>query len=356
MRKVLVFILVVVILSACGCEFIKKMPETPVEEVVHLYAEPEAVPQSILEAFTAQTGIKVKCYKLTDLERAHRKIATGVSPFDLVLADNVTLERMAEADLLQTIDMQKLSNAGLIKPGAKTLLAPYAQDKIMPYSRTCAVLVHDVARTLTPVIAYSSLWGYGFANAVNVPADARLMSAVALKARAYSVNTAVETQLKETRESLCALKNNTFSNVSKTPHLDVAAGQGALTVAWAKDAQDAKNANPNLEVLYPAEGAIIKLTGFALPKSAPHTQNAYELLNFLLRGENNAAISMNLQEESLHTQIADYTGESYTNMLAVHMAGKYVSGVECLQYTGLQDTYNSIWEDYLKASEETDDL
>jgi spermidine/putrescine transport system substrate-binding protein len=41
--------------------------------------------------------------------------------------------------------------------------------------------------------------------------------------------------------------------------------------------------NPNLKYIYPKEGFVIWIDNIAIPKGAPHLQNAYKFINFLLR-------------------------------------------------------------------------
>ncbi len=357
MRKLFVILLAAALLLTCGCNPFEKPPAEAPEKVVHLYAEPNIIPASVLESFSAQTGIRVKTYDLTDEDVMLGKLKTGVSPFDLLIGNNVMLERVAaEGKLLQTLDTAKLSNIGFFDTEAKAALPATAQDYLLPYTRTYAVLLHDVLKTQTPVTAYSSLWTPAFKDKINVAQNAHLMCAVALKSRGYSVNTKDAMQLKDAQDSLCALKENTYTHTSSTPGLDVAGGKGNLSVVWAKDAQAAYAGNQSLEVLYPREGCIMQTTCMAMPSTAPNAAYAYQLIDFLLQGESCAAVSAYTQTESLRTDIAAYADEAYAQSVAVRMATKENMGNEYLHYVANAETYNKIWDAFVQTPKTTQEV
>lgn len=350
MRKFFVVLLAAALLLTCGCDLSEPAQDAAAEKVVHLYAEPGILPDGLTESFTAQTGIRVKIYDLTDEEALVGKLATGVSPFDLILANNLTLERVAaEEKLLQPLETESLSNIGFMNGDARAALPESARDYLLPYTRDYAVLVHDVAMTQTPVTAYSSLWTPTLKEKINICQDARLMSAVALKARGYSVNTTDEMQLNAAQESLCALKDNAYTHRSTTPGTDVATGKGNLSVVWTKEAQEAYAANQYLEVLYPREGCIMKMTCMAMPATAKNRAYAYQLMDFLLRGESCAAVGAYTQTESLRTDIAAYADAAYLGSIAVHMAEKPNVGNEYLHYVASKDVYNEIWTAFVQT-------
>lgn len=351
MRKFLAILLSAVLLCFGGCANEQKQEEAT-EMVVNLYAAPGTIPESVLQEFTKGTGIFVKCYNLDNEEEALKKLGTGISPFDLIFANNLFMERAVAQGVLQEIDTDAVPNQNQILPEAKALLTPESSAYMLPYTRTCAVLLHNVGYTRAPVVSYSSLWSPHMAGKVSVLPEARLMTSVALKANGLSVNATSEPELQRAQEVLCALAPNVYDYKSEEPGEGVAAGLSGLSVVWAKDADTAYAKNDALEVLYPDEGAIVKMNCMAISATAPHKRAAYLLMDYLLRAENSMAVSKHLQEESLHIAGAELQDPDYESMVAVHMAKKYEgTAVECLHYVMPEEKYTEVWKAVVKAVE-----
>ncbi len=357
MKKLLVILLSATLLLTCGCSMNGPEVEVDVEKVVHVYIEPDTLPEGMMEKFTAQTGIRVKLYDLTNEQAMLGKLKTGYSPFDIIIGNNVMLEHVgAEGNLLQKLDTKKLSNIGGIRMDASKAVPENLQGYLLPYTRTYAVLLHDVYATQTPVTSYSSMWSPMLKGKINIPKDAHLMSAVALKARGYSINSTDKAQLKGAEESLCALNENAYSHNSDTAAMDVAEGKGNLSVVWAKDAQAAYEMNQGLEVLYPREGCIMQATCIAMPATAPNPEYAYQLIDYLLQAENCAAISAHTGTESLHTDISAYTDVEYEKSIAMHIAQKADAGNEYLHYVTDKKTYENIWNAFVHTRSATEEV
>jgi spermidine/putrescine transport system substrate-binding protein len=64
-----------------------------------------------------------------------------------------------------------------------------------------------------------------------------------------------------------------------------------LGSAWNGHIYLAHQANPEINMAYPKEGFVISLDSMAIPKNAPHLENAYKFIDFILRAENAKNIS-----------------------------------------------------------------
>jgi spermidine/putrescine transport system substrate-binding protein len=54
---------------------------------------------------------------------------------------------------------------------------------------------------------------------------------------------------------------------------------------WNGDMYKASQENSKLNFIYPKDGFVIWVDNFAIPKGAPHRDNAYKFLNFMLRAD-----------------------------------------------------------------------
>src|SRR3990167_9250576 len=69
-------------------------------------------------------------------------------------------------------------------------------------------------------------------------------------------------------------------------------GDALLGTAWNGDAFKAHNENANLNFIFPKEGFVIWMDCLAIPKNAPHPDNAYIFINYMLRPEVAAQIAL----------------------------------------------------------------
>jgi spermidine/putrescine transport system substrate-binding protein len=58
-----------------------------------------------------------------------------------------------------------------------------------------------------------------------------------------------------------------------------------MGMVWNGDLFKAQKENSQLEFIYPADGFVIWVDNFAIPKNAPHQENAYKFLNFMMRAD-----------------------------------------------------------------------
>ena len=67
-----------------------------------------------------------------------------------------------------------------------------------------------------------------------------------------------------------------------------------IGIAWNGDLFKANLENSQLMFVYPKDGFEIWVDNFAILKSAPHKENAYQFLNFMLRPDIAKSVSINI--------------------------------------------------------------
>ena len=114
---------------------------------------------------------------------------------------------------------------------------------------------------------------------------------MALRVLGYSANDENPEHIKKAYLKLKELLPNVkiFSSASISILIDEDASIG---MTWNGDLFKAKKENPQLEFIYPKDGFVIWVDNFAIPKDAPHRENAYKFLNFMLRADIAKAIAL----------------------------------------------------------------
>jgi len=132
--------------------------------------------------------------------------------------------------------------------------------------------------------------------------DPREVFAIALISLGYSPNDPNFAHLKQAYEKLNQLKPNIkllTSNMIQSLMIDEDVVTG---MAWNSDAQKAKEENKHINMSYPSEGFSLWVDCLAILKNAPHQEEAYQFLNFLIDNKN--ALESQTQENLASTNQA----------------------------------------------------
>lgn len=119
-------------------------------------------------------------------------------------------------------------------------------------------------------------------------------------------------------------------------------------MAWNGDVYKAKTENKNINFIYPSDGFVLWIDCLAIPSHAPHVQEAYTFINFLLRPKIAAQLALkeghpitNQEGKALLPQSMREDPILYPNQKTLRKA--YVQTDVGEEVTNL---YNDYWEKF----------
>jgi putrescine transport system substrate-binding protein len=295
------------------------VPALGQEKIVNVYGWSDYVDPKVIEDFTKETGIKVSYDAYNSDETSEARLQAGKTGFDVVIVSGRVLQRQIAAGLYLRLDKRKLPNSKTLWPEVMARLA-----------------VHDPGNQyavnymwFTAGIAYNVEKAKEFAG--NTPADASLTGApaqrpaplvdswnvlfkpenlkkfsgcgvdvldsaedlfpIALQYLRLDPASIRQTDLKRAADLLSGLRRDVKKFESSEYADALANGDICLAVGYSGDsfrARDrAREAENGIEIDYaiPKEGAPILFDNLAIPKDAPHVEEAYAFIDFLLRPE-----------------------------------------------------------------------
>ena len=103
--------------------------------------------------------------------------------------------------------------------------------------------------------------------------------------------------------------------------------------------------NPDIEIVYPTEGAYVFLDNWAVPKGAKNYDAAMEFINFMLSAQ---AAQMNISDFPYlcpNTAALELMGEDYVNNTAKNVPSDVIAGGEVVSYldTDTLAIYDDMW-------------
>lgn len=255
------------------------------QRVVNLYIWDGYMPQSVLNDFEAQSGIHVNITEYDSNETLYAKLkANPHSDYDVIVPSSYYISRMRQQGMLRALDKKQLKNIKNLNP----LLLNKAYDPHNKYSLpflwgTTAIVMDKKYWNRRHIQSWADLWHSRFKNQLLMYNDVREVFAVALLTLGYSINDTNPLHIKQAYLKLRQLLPNV--RLFNTGAANSIYADGDITVGMAEngDVMVARQYQPSLVYVYPNEGYAIWVDSVAIPRFAPHYNDAMRFLNFIMR-------------------------------------------------------------------------
>jgi putrescine transport system substrate-binding protein len=278
-------------------------------DVVNVYNWADYIAPDTLEKFEAEYGIKVNYDIYDSSEVVDVKLLAGNSGYDVVVHSNQFSSRLAPIGIFDKLDKSRLTNLKNLDEDVFASIDVYdkVRDYNIPYhwGTTGYAWNVEMVRARLPnhpmdsgdvlfdPAVVSKLADCGV-SLLDGPTDLFPMVLAYLGRDPNAVDdeslAAAEAQLKLVRPYIRYFSNQKM--ISDLPNKEV-----CVAMSWSGDfaqaATRAKEAGIDIELRYtvPKEGSGLWVDGLFIPSDAPHNDNAYLFLNFLLRPDIAAEIA-----------------------------------------------------------------
>lgn len=263
------------------------------DKVLYFYNWSEYLPETVIKQFTKETGIKViyTTYDSNEALYAKIKLLAGEG-YDLVVPSSYYVQKMSKEGLLLKLDTTKLANFKNFDP--KHLNKPFDPENkfSIPYLwGSTGIIVNTEQIDPAKITSWADLWNPEFKGKILLLNDVRDVFDMSLRVLGYSGNSTNPDEIKKAYEKLDLLMPNVRLFNSDTPRVPYISGEVQLGMIWNGEAYMAQGENKKFKYIYPKEGAILWMDNLSIPKKAKNVDNAYKLMDFLLRPEIAKAIS-----------------------------------------------------------------
>ena len=268
--------------------------------VVNVYNWSDYIEPSLIEAFTKQTGIKVRYDTFDSNDTLETKLLAGKSGYDVVVPSGFFLERQIKAGVFQKLDKSKIPNLANMWPEisnrlavhdpgnlygvnymwgttgigynvkkAREILGPDAKidswdavfnPDILSKFKSCGIYLLDSSDDILP----QALQHLGLDPNSHSPADLQKAADLVIKIRPL------------------------VRKFHSSEYLDaIASGEICFAVGFSGDFKQAQKraaeAKNGVDIAYaiPKEGAQLWFDNLAIPKDAKHVAEAHAFINYL---------------------------------------------------------------------------
>lgn len=254
---------------------------------LYLYNWSEYLPNSVIQEFTKETGIKViySTFDSNEAMFAKVKLLGDKSEYDLIIPSSYYVSKMRAANLLAKLDHSKLSNLKNIDPKFLNNKYDPNNEHSVPYLWGSTGIAYNDKYIKDKIDSWNVLFDPKYRNKVLVMDDLREAFDIALITLGYKSNDTDEAHIKQAYEKLLTLLPNVKMWNSESPKALFINEEVVIGTCWNGEAYMASLENPHIKFAYPKEGAILWVDSFVIPKSAQNADNAYKFINFILRPE-----------------------------------------------------------------------
>lgn len=283
------------------------------DKVLNIYNWADYIAEDTIRNFEKKTGIRVRYDNFDSNEALHAKLVAGRSGYDIVVPGSHFAKSQIAGGLLMKLDKSKLPNLANLDPAIQAQLAKidpgndHLVDWLWGYT-TVGINTPRVKKALGALPMPDNAWDLVFKPeyasrlkgcGISFLDTASEIVPIALKYIGKDPHTKNAEDFKAAGAMLKAVRPyvTRFAG-SGSDYIDqMARGQLCAVVGWSGDIMIAKDRSAKakrpqaLEVLLPRTGGLLFFDVMAIPKDAPHPDNAHRWINYILEPEVHAALT-----------------------------------------------------------------
>ncbi|MEW6270805.1 MAG: spermidine/putrescine ABC transporter substrate-binding protein [Thermodesulfobacteriota bacterium] len=286
MRSVCLLLALGATLAMAACTRSSAPPE------LNLFGWSEYVPQSVLDGFTEETGIRVNYETYGSNEEMLAKLMSGATRYDLVQPSEYAVEALIREKALRPLDWSKIPNFANVGAEYKNRPHDPEQRYTVPWMAGTVGIVVNTERVRDDVEGYRDVFQDKFKGRIVVLDDPREMVSWALATLSIPINDVNAGTLARVRPLLARWIPLVKVFDSDSPKTALLNGDVDLGIVWSGEAALLHNEHPKFRYVLPKEGAHEFVDSLAIPADAPNPDAAHAFMNYVLRPEVSRRISL----------------------------------------------------------------
>ena len=271
------------LLSGCGGSNSgdAKDPGTADKGVVNVYNWGVYIDESVLDDFTAETGIKVVYDTFESNEAMYGVLKNEGASYDVVIPSDYMISRMIEEDMLEPLNFDNIPNFEDVDPALKN--PDYDPENLysVPYMWGLLGVIYNTTMVDEAPTSWDIMFDEDYAGQILMFNNSRDAIGIALKELGYSYNTTDENQIKEAIDLLIEQKPLVQSYVMDDIFEKMQSGSAAIGAYYYGDFLTMQEVNPDLAFCLPEEGTNLYVDAMCIPKNAENKENAEAFINYM---------------------------------------------------------------------------
>jgi spermidine/putrescine transport system substrate-binding protein len=310
------------------------------EPKLNFYNWDTYIGETTLEDFKDASGIDVNMSLFATNDELFAKLRAGNPGYDVIVPGSEFVERMIQADLLEPLDHAKIPN---IKNVAPEFINDAPYDPGRKYSMPYTWLVIGVGYRKSKVKETPDSWKWLFDSDVYkgriaVMSDASELFRNCFKYLGQSINSTSPELIKQAEAMLIKQKPNIKSFHEDNGQDLLLSGEVDVVMEYNGDIAQIMAEDDDINFVVPKEGAMKQSDTLAIPKGAPHPENALKFINFILDAKTGKEIFETIKYPSPNAAATALMPASYKDNKVIFPPADVMAKCEYPRYLGADFT------------------
>ncbi len=292
--------------------------------------------ETTLADFTEATGIAVKMDLFADNDELFAKLRTGNPGYDVIVPSNNWVARMALAGMLAPLNHSLIPNIKNLAPRFlnNTSFDP-GRKFSLPYM--WGTIGIGYRKSKFPEPPNSLKWLYDsdkYSGRIALMSECDFLLGMALKYLGYSINAVDAAQIAQAEALIIKQKPHIKSFAEDNGQDLLASGEVDLVMEWNGDIAQLMAEDDDIGYVLPSEGGALWEDTLAIPRGAPHPENAHAFINFIHDPMVNRAIANTVQYATPNQAAVAMMDRAYTQNPAIFPPEALLVKSETITYPG----------------------
>lgn len=313
---------------------------------LNIFTWTEYVPESVIEDFEKEYGIKVNWTTFSTNEDMLAKVKTeSAGTYDIVQPSDYMVEQMISQDMLMELDKDVITNIENIDSAYINPSYDPGNKYSVPYQGGVAAIAVNTDKVSKEITSYDDLFSEDLKGSIVALDDYRAVIGMTARSMGYSMNETDTDKLAKIEEKLLKLKDNVKVYDSDSPKNSLISGDCTVGYCWAAEIALAQEENPAIKIVFPKEGPYVFMDNWAVLKTAKNSENAMKFINYMLDSKTSQKVSEEFPYLNPNAKAVDALGDEYKSNEAknppadVIASGEYVSNLD----TDTLAIYDAMW-------------
>jgi len=289
-------IFIILIVGAFCLQSCKKDDSVNLDEVkptnpsVKLLSWSEYFDPQVIEQFTKDTGFDVDYITYEDPDEVEARLASEPGKFDVVIADDLSINRLSELRLIQPIDDKLLQNSSNISDEYVGKKFDPTNDYSLPYMWGTTLIAYRSDKIEQPEKTWKSLWNKKYKDRVMLIDDRVEGLGISMLSNGLPINSSIPEHIESASAQIVDGVEKIGLRVGSDA--DVRAGllSGDVWIAscYSGDAAMIALENENIQFFIPDEGAPLWMDNFSIASDSTNVSGAHQFVDYMLRKDSAA--------------------------------------------------------------------
>ncbi len=314
----------------------------------------EDIPQSVLDAFTLETKVKVKYQVFSSQEEAIANLRAG-HVYDVAVIESRFIPLLVHEGLLAQLNYENILNFKYISPNFRGLTYDPENRVCIPYSWGTTGLLVNTSLNHSAIRRWADLWDERYAGKVAISVShPREAIGLTLKSLGYSANSEKPAEVEAAVARLLQLKTNPSFLYRSYPDFGtpaMASGEVLVAVGFSGDLLESQKLGLSVDYVLPEEGLLLWGDTFVVPASSRNQATAELFIDFILRPEISAEIVNRKYYASANEAARPFVKPQILENQAIYPTDAMLMKAEIVQPLSPegQRLYDTIWQQFLAA-------